>query len=363
MVLILISIVNFGCSSGGTSNPVAVVTGPVILSVSPATGGAGTVVTIQGSRFGLVQGNSIVSYAGVTVTPTSWSDNQITLVIPEGMASSGSFVVIVNNVYSTSNSNTTFTVSGPNISYLSPSTGVIGSDVTIYGQYFGLQQGSVTFNGTMATIKSWSTSSIVCTVPDVQIFQSGNVSVLVRPSVTLTSNSADFYLILPAITSLTPDTDNIGARVFIYGQGFGKTQGSVKMGSVDAQIISWSESAIEIRVPQVAAEGLYNLTVLIGNRSVYKAFTVAGPKATSYSPSPVGKDDALNIYGNHFGASSDQVTRTIYIKDYGYVTNFTYSDTNLLFTWPVSNSWTGTKDVEVTISIGGLQQTFTVTAE
>jgi IPT/TIG domain len=42
-----------------------------------------------------------------------------------------------------------------------------GTPVTLTGMYFGASQGSatVTFNGTPATVTSWTNTQIVCTVP------------------------------------------------------------------------------------------------------------------------------------------------------------------------------------------------------
>jgi len=58
-------------------------------------------------------------------------------------------------------------VSAPNISGVSPSSGVFATVVTINGTGFGATQGAstVTFNGTSATPSSWTDTSIVAPVP------------------------------------------------------------------------------------------------------------------------------------------------------------------------------------------------------
>ncbi len=55
----------------------------------------------------------------------------------------------------------------PNITSLSPTSGSVGTSVTISGANFGSTQGAstVTFNGTTATPTSWSATSIVVAVP------------------------------------------------------------------------------------------------------------------------------------------------------------------------------------------------------
>jgi hypothetical protein len=67
---------------------------PTIASVSPASGPAGTVVTITGANLGATQGKSTVTFNGTPSTPTSWSDTSIVVPVPQG-ATSGHIVVTV----------------------------------------------------------------------------------------------------------------------------------------------------------------------------------------------------------------------------------------------------------------------------
>ena len=61
----------------------------------------------------------------------------------------------------------TVTVPAPSITSLTPTSGAVGTSVTITGTNFGATQGTstVTFNGTAATPTSWSATSIVVPVP------------------------------------------------------------------------------------------------------------------------------------------------------------------------------------------------------
>ena len=58
----------------------------------------------------------------------------------------------------------------PSISSLSPTSGAVGASVTIAGTGFGATQGTSTvkFNGTTATVTSWSATTIVAAVPTVR---------------------------------------------------------------------------------------------------------------------------------------------------------------------------------------------------
>jgi len=59
---------------------------PSITSLSPASGTAGTVVTVKGKYFGPFQGSSSVTFNGVPVIAyASWSDTAITCTVPSGV--------------------------------------------------------------------------------------------------------------------------------------------------------------------------------------------------------------------------------------------------------------------------------------
>lgn len=81
------------------------------------------------------------------------------------------------NAFFTIGLSTAFT--GPNISSLSPTSGDIGTWVTIKGTNFGSTQGSstVTFGGATATVMNWESTEILAIVPNAAV--SGNVVVTV----------------------------------------------------------------------------------------------------------------------------------------------------------------------------------------
>ena len=134
--------------------------GPEISGLDPTSGEVGTSVTITGANFGA--GGS-VTFAGTGANTTGWSGTSITATVPEG-ATSGAVVVTVGGVAS---NGVGFTVRapGPEISGLEPTSGEVGTSVTITGANFGAG-GSVTFAGTGANTTSWSGTSIAATVPE-----------------------------------------------------------------------------------------------------------------------------------------------------------------------------------------------------
>jgi len=126
----------------------------------------GATVTITGTNFGATQNGSAFTtgpnHMLITAPVTFWSDTSITITVPSG-AQNGNIRVVVNGQLS---NGVTFTVT-PSISSLSPTSGPVGTSVTISGANFGTSQGtsSITFNGTLATPTSWSDTSIVVPVP------------------------------------------------------------------------------------------------------------------------------------------------------------------------------------------------------
>src|SRR6185369_2677462 len=93
----------------------------------------------------------------------------------------------------------------PTLTSLSPTSGPVGTSVTIAGANFGASKGTstVTFNGTTATPTSWSASSIVVPVPTGAT--TGNVVVTVGG---MASNARSFTVtaVSPSLTSLSPTT-------------------------------------------------------------------------------------------------------------------------------------------------------------
>ncbi|HEV2279223.1 MAG TPA: IPT/TIG domain-containing protein [Acidobacteriaceae bacterium] len=165
-------------SNSGAKGVIFTAAKPNISSLSPTSGTGGTAVTITGSSFGSSQGSSTVTFNGTKATATSWSDTSIVANVPAGTPEgAGPVIVTVNGVASNS---VAFTVTGPQITSLSPTSGAIGTAVTIAGSHFGASQGTstVSFNGTNATaITTWSDTSIVANVPS--LATTGNVVVTV----------------------------------------------------------------------------------------------------------------------------------------------------------------------------------------
>src|SRR5712671_2830737 len=249
---------------------------PSITSLTPSTGAVKTSVVIAGTNFRSVQGSSTVSFNGIASTPTAWSATSITAPVPTG-ATTGPALVTVGGQAS---NGSTFTVTpAPSFTSLAPNTGAIGSVVTITGSNFGPTQGngSVKFGTLVATVTSWSSTSIVASVPTGAV----TGSVVVTAAGGVASNGSTFTVVAaPAITSVAPAAGGgFGSSFTITGTNFGATQGNgrVTLNSIPATVSSWSATSIVAQVPSGVTTGNVVVTAAGGISSNGVRFKVLNP--------------------------------------------------------------------------------------
>ena len=254
---------------------------PSVTSLSPTSGPVGTPITITGTNFGSTQGT--VTFNGTTASPSSWNSTTIIVPVPNG-ATTGNVVVTVSGVAS---NGVSFTVlPTPSITSLSPTSGVVGTSITIAGTNFGFTQGSttVTFNGTSATPASWNAVSIVVPVPNGAT--TGNVVVTV--SGVASSGTSFTVLNTPVISNLSPTAGQVGASVTITGINFGSPQGTstVSFNGTAATPSSWTATSIVVPVPAGATSGPISVTV--GSQTAYSPFFTVGSLPAGWLDTDVG---------------------------------------------------------------------------
>jgi hypothetical protein len=209
----------------------------------------------------------------------------------------------------TKSGNATITVTVPSMTSLNPTSGVVGTSVTIAGANFGPSQATstVTFNGTIATPTSWGPNSISVPVPPGAT--SGNVVVTVGGT---PSNGVNFTVIPPNITSLSPASGPVGTSVTITGTGFGSVQGSssVAFGGTSAVPTSWSATSIVVPVPSGVTAG--NVVVFVGVGALpsnFVNFTVK-PNIGGINPASGTVGTLVTLSGTSFGAPQGTSTVT-----------------------------------------------------
>ncbi len=278
-----------------------------ISGISPNYGSPAALIKITGTSFGATQGNSRVTVGGAPAYVLSWSNTAISIQVPSN-ASTGNIAVTVGGAASNGVAFTFYPY--PAVTGLSPATGRVGTPVTITGTGLmdGGGNGAVTFNGTPATIISQSGTSIQVSVPAGAT--TGPVSVHANGNTV--KSSANFTVIVPQISSLSPNYGAPSALVHITGTNFGATQGNgtITTGGAPTYVVSWSDTAIAILVPSDAATG--NIVVHAdGQASNGVAFTFYPyPSITglSVSSGPVGTPVTITGTGLMDGGGNGTVT-------------------------------------------------------
>src|SRR5258705_3638003 len=274
---------------------------PNITSVTPTTAVAGTQITIAGTGFGASQGSGNVWLGSTYGTIVSWSDRQVMAMVAWG-SKTGVAQILQGGVWSNT---VTLTVSTPNITSVTPTTAVAGTQITIAGTGFGASQGSgnVWLGSTYGTIVSWSDTQVVATVAS---GSKTGVAQILKGGVW--SNTVTRTVFSRIISSVTPPTAVAGTQITIAGTGFGASQGSgnVWLGSTYGTIVSWSDRQVmamvawgsKTCVAEILQGGVWSNTVTL---------TVSTPNITSVTPPTavrseerrVGKEGRSGRSANH----------------------------------------------------------------
>lgn len=287
--------------SGATTGPVSVTTSagtatsavsfsvyfvPAISSFSPTGGAVGIGVTINGVNF---TGTTSVKFNGIASTFTRNSDIKITATVPAN-ATTGK--ITVTNPSGTATSADDFTVA-PRISGFTPTSGVIGSAVTINGANF-TGATSVKFNGVPAGFTLDSSIKITATVPAGAT--TGKISVTTPVA---TATSAGNFTVKPNITGFTPGSGKVGDTVTITGTAFTGATAVKFNGTSSISPHVDSSTQITATVPASATTGTISVTTPGGTATSAASFTVA-PRVTSFTPSSGAVGTTVTITGANF---------------------------------------------------------------
>ncbi len=160
----------------------------------------------------------------------------------------------------------------PTITSFDPTSGPVGTSVTINGTNF-TGATAVTFNTVSASFTVTSATAIQATVPAGAT--TGPLSVT-TPGGTATSSSAFTVVSPPTITSFDPTSGPVGTSVTINGTNFtGAT--AVTFNTAGASFTVTSATAIQATVPAGATTGPLSVTTPGGTATSANAFTVKVP--------------------------------------------------------------------------------------
>jgi hypothetical protein len=255
-----------------------------------------------GQGFGAAKGSGDkVTFGGHLATIAQWSDHTIVVHLPMD-AETGPIALTVQGRERTVG---TFTVHTPRVTGVTPSTAPIGTLLRISGEHFGFysESGSTPFafmdfntgenrvdiGGVRAVIYRWQDDRIDVWVP----FSAKSGPVVVYRGAatphpdgsccatkdTLKTEAGVFTLVTPKIDSYSPHSGGLDELITIKGSGFGSflktaehadlrlNQGAYKrrdnleldenvsrtevlFNNVAAQVVSWTDTEIVVRVPR-----------------------------------------------------------------------------------------------------------------
>ena len=271
------------------------------IRVDPMSGPVGTKVVFFGQGFGAAKGaGDKVTFGGRHATIAQWSDSAIVVHLPMD-AETGSIVLTMQGRERTVG---IFTVHVPKVTALTPPAAPIGTLLRISGEHFGFYSESgatpyaftdfntgenrVDIGGVRAVIYRWQDDRIDVWVP----FSAKSGPVVIYRGATkpnsdgsccatkevLKTEAGVFTLVTPKIDSYSPQSGGLDELITIKGSGFGsflktaehaylginqgayKRQEYIELGenvsrtevlfsNVAAQVMSWTDTEIVVRVP------------------------------------------------------------------------------------------------------------------
>jgi hypothetical protein len=186
--------------------------------------------------------------------------------------------------------------SPPTISDFSPTSGAVGTEVTIQGSSFATAS-AVAFNGTPAAFLVDGDSQLRATVPAGA--SSGSISVT-NAAGTATSAASFTVIPPPVITGFTPTSGQVGAEVTVQGSGFATVSG-VHFNGSEASFTVDSDTELRATVPSDATSGPIRVTNPAGADTTDTDFTVSSSVAVGDDEIP-GEFALGRNYPNPFQA-------------------------------------------------------------
>jgi len=273
---------------------------------SPASGITSSNVTITGTGFSGAQ----VFFNGVAGTVSASSGTSLTVKVPSS-ATTGPITVVTD--YGVWVSPTNFNVTLPalsTISSITPSTGRIGTPISINGSNFtgatAVKIGTVSITGFTVV----SDSLITATIPTTA--KTGNITVAGPGG---TSTGVSFTVAAPVVSSFTPSNSLASTAITITGSNFTGATGA-KIGTVALTGFSVvNDTQINATIPTSATTATISVTSAAGTGTSTGLFVKGLPTITSFTPASITIASATNsvtITGtNLLGSTSVTLTPTV----------------------------------------------------
>lgn len=269
---------------------------PMITSFTPTSGLPGTIVSLTGTGFSTVTSAAV---NGVNASFQIHTDSSMNVTVPNS-ATTGP--ISVTNPGGTATSATNFTVlpvPAPTISSFSPTSGSVGTDVTIQGTGFATTT-SVQFNGTSTTNFLAHNNDVMDVI--VPVGASTGPITVINPAGSGTSASDFVVPSAPSITGFSPTSGLPGTLVHVTGTGFTGTT-SVTVNGVPASYLVHTDSTLDLNVPNSATTGPITVVNTKGSATSGSNFTVlavGAPTISSFTPTTGPAGTIVSLTGTGF---------------------------------------------------------------
>lgn len=262
---------------------------PVITGFAPSSGRANTNIIINGTNF---LGASSVTFNGASATFTVINNYSIQATAPAGV-STGPVQIQVPYGSQTS---TNFRVL-PTISGFSPGSGPAGTTVTLAGanlnEVAAAAKPTVSFNGTAATVSSFSASSITCTAP------SGASGTITVTTTNGSDTSSQIYYFPATLSSIAPTNGLTGTLVKITGANLTNAS-AVYFNGAAASFTVTNNNAIGATAPAGVTSGPIVVVTPAGGATNNALIFYAPPTISSFLPTHGLPGTNVTITGSSF---------------------------------------------------------------
>ena len=277
---------------GGTATSSTVfLAAPTITSFTPTSGGRNATVTINGSNF---TGATAVKFNGTNaVSFTVVSAVKVSAVVAAG-STTGKISITTPGGTVTSAGTFSF-IPAPTITSFTPTNGLVGSTVAIYGTTL-TGATAVKINGVSAAYTVVNSAKIIATVASGT--STGKIT-LTTAGGTSTSTAAFTVTTLPTITSFLPTSGPAGTMVTIIGTNFSWVSAVKFNGKAAASFTVVNSTTITAVVAAGTTSGTITVTTLGGTATSATVF-LAAPTITSFTPTSSGGNATVTINGSNF---------------------------------------------------------------
>jgi len=276
---------------------------PAVSAVTPPTAGAGAVIAIDGTNFGLTPAVSIGGRS-CELASSGNTHTHLSCTVPAGGGLAQPLVVAVQGQSSPSFA---FNYPPPTVTAISPQTGDTagGYPLTVAGTNFATDA-VVTVGGRACPLSANDStpSQLVCAMP---VGQGANLDVVVAQSGNPPATSpVKFSYDPPTVSAVTPPVAGAGTIITIDGTNFGLTP-TVTVGGQNCPLATSGNTHIRLSCTVPAGGGLAPVVVAVqGQPSAAFPFNYPPPTITSINPQTgdTAGGYTLTVTGTNFAAAS-----------------------------------------------------------